>query len=124
MGWFTKREEIPLKLNWIPLQTIQQLDELLADTEVNSLLFKHSTRCGISSFALSRFENEWGEVRDLCKFYFLDLLNFRSISEQVAMRTNVVHQSPQVLLFSKGEVVFHASHQDIDASAIQKIIIP
>jgi len=111
MGWFTKREEIPLKLNWIPLQTIQQLDELLADTEVNSLLFKHSTRCGIS-------------VRDLCKFYYLDLLNFRSISEQVAMRTNVVHQSPQVLLFSKGEVVFHASHQDIDASAIQKIIIP
>lgn len=124
MGWFAKREKSSLKLNWVPLQTIHQLDELLEDTKGISLLFKHSTRCGISSFALSRFENEWSAGDDLCKFYYLDLLNYRSISEQVSQRTGVVHQSPQVLLFSQGEVVFHASHQDIDAVVIEKIIKP
>ena len=50
---------------------------------------------------------------------FLDLITYRSISNQLADDFNVEHQSPQILLIKNGNCVYHASHNAIDADVIK-----
>jgi bacillithiol system protein YtxJ len=83
------------------------------------LIFKHSTRCSISDAALSRFERDGkGLDESTIKCYFLDLLQHRDISNAIATRYGIEHQSPQVLLISKGKCIFNESHMSISVSEI------
>ena len=85
------------KINWIPLTELQQLDQTKAVSHDNLVvIFKHSTRCSISRMALKQFENEYN-LEDKVMLYFLDLLNFRSISNAISEEFQVEHQSPQIL---------------------------
>ncbi|WP_117880336.1 bacillithiol system redox-active protein YtxJ [Aureibaculum luteum] len=98
--------------NWIALNSMEQLDEI--EQKSNSkyqAIFKHSTRCGISSGVLRQFERQedTGEV----DFYLLDLLSFRPISEEITSKFGVMHQSPQLIVLKDGAVVAHGSHYDI-----------
>ncbi len=101
-------------MNWIDLKEenqIAEIDKISAQTPV--LIFKHSTRCSISSSALSRLERQWkSELIDI-KTYYLDLLNFRSISNLLAQHYNIEHQSPQIILVKNGKSIHSASHQAI-----------
>ena len=109
-------------LKWIPLTTIEQLETIKNQAKNEPVaIFKHSTRCGISSMVIKRFENSFDEdLKDL-KVYYLDLLNYRDISNEIASQFDVVHQSPQLLVIKKGEVVTHASHYDISKVDLKKI---
>ena len=99
-------------MNWNQLISMDQLSELKKkSTEKPQLIFKHSTRCSISSMALSRFERS--EAASNVDFYLLDLLSFRNISNEIADQFNVHHQSPQILLIHKGECIFDESHNAI-----------
>lgn len=111
MGLFTKssKEKFP----WSQLTSNEELDQIIADSG-NNIIFKHSTRCSISSMALSRFESSW-EKREDVKVWYLDLLAYRNISNAIAEKLNVQHQSPQAIALKNGEVVAHSSHGDIDA---------
>jgi bacillithiol system protein YtxJ len=103
------------KINWIPLQFVGQLDEIAAlSDEKPAVIFKHSTRCSISRFALKQFENEYA-LEDKVDAYFLDLIEYRDVSNEIANRFQVVHQSPQLLLIKNGQSVYDVSHSDIDA---------
>ena len=82
------------------------------------VIFKHSTRCSISRMALRQFENEF-DLEGKVIPYFLDLLNYRTISNEIASKFEVEHQSPQLLLISKGKCIYDASHSDIDARVIK-----
>ncbi|WP_250630583.1 bacillithiol system redox-active protein YtxJ [Rhodoflexus caldus] len=78
------------------------------------LIFKHSTRCSISAAALSRLERHWDDDRAKGLVpYFLDLIAYRPISNQIAQDFGVWHESPQVLLIYRGECIYNASHFDI-----------
>jgi bacillithiol system protein YtxJ len=77
-------------------------------------IFKHSTRCSISRMALKQFENEF-DLEGSVMPYFLDLINYRDISNEIATRFEVYHQSPQLLLIKEGKSIYDASHSDIDA---------
>lgn len=110
------------KVNWIPLQTLQQLEELTAlSHEKKVLVFKHSTRCSISRFALKQFENEFN-LQDVMDSYFLDLITYREISNEIATRFGVQHQSPQLILIKNGKAIYDASHSDIQAEVLTKYI--
>lgn len=114
-GSSEEKKERESKINWIPLQHVGQLDEMVAFSEQKpALIFKHSTRCSISRFALKQFENEYA-LEDRIDAYFLDLLEYRDISNEIANRFQVTHQSPQLLLIKNGQSVYDASHSDIDA---------
>lgn len=104
-------------MDWKLLTEEVQLEQLKEKSfQLPVLFFKHSTRCSISVMALSRFEREWNTTG--VEFYLLDLLNYRAVSNQMAEQFGVEHQSPQVLLIKNGVCVFHASHNAIDAQAI------
>lgn len=113
----TPKEEKALP--WQNLTSIEQLDEIeLSSKGKTQLIFKHSTRCGISRMVLNQFT----EVYDLdlnADLYYLDLLNYRDVSNEVGYKFQVMHQSPQLLIIKNGVVVAHASHgaiNDLDLS--------
>jgi bacillithiol system protein YtxJ len=110
------------KMNWRNLTDLGQLNEIVNEsTEKPVLIFKHSTRCGISRSVLKRFESEFdlgGKVIP----YFLDLLEYRAISNEIADRFGVIHQSPQLIVMKDGNAVYDASHDSIDANSLEKFI--
>ena len=117
MGWFGKSRESK-ELPWNQLTSVDQLKEVLdSSTEKPILLFKHSTRCSISSMAFSGFQSGWEGTEEEIGIYYLDLLNYRDISNQIAELTGVMHQSPQVIVLKNNEVVYTATHTAISARA-------
>jgi len=103
-------------MNWIPLINEDQLLEIKqASQEQPVIIFKHSTSCSTSAMVLDRLERKWrgDEIGDL-PVYFLDLLRYRSISDQISIDFDLHHESPQVLVIEGGSVTYHDSHFDID----------
>lgn len=106
-------------VNWIPLTDLSQLDEIVTISDNKPIvIFKHSTRCSVSRFALKQFESEY-DLTDSVDAYFLDLLEYRVISNEIASRFGVYHQSPQLLLIKEGKSVYDVSHSDINARELK-----
>lgn len=103
------------------LQDIQHLSKEQSSNGLTVLLFKHSTRCSISSMALSRLESKWKDDEKI-PAYYLDLLNHRDISNEIESLYSVEHASPQVLLIKNGKCVYHASHSAINAAEILRLL--
>ena len=101
-------------INWIPLTSLDQIDDIKNESKsATVLVFKHSTRCGISSMVIKRFEKMFTEDMKNFKVYYLDLLNYRDISNEIGYAFQVMHQSPQLLIIKNETAVYHSSHYDI-----------
>ncbi|MCG8184366.1 thioredoxin family protein [Tenacibaculum piscium] len=120
-------------VTWIPLISLHQLEEIKeASTQKPVAIFKHSTRCGVSSMAIKRFIKSFESFENIdaentennqkntpqknlkdFKVYYLDLISYREISNEIATQFQVTHQSPQLLIIQKKVVIAHASHNDI-----------
>ena len=109
-------------MNWHPLTSAEQLDQVIEESKSTPVvIFKHSTSCSISATAKSRFERQWGSAGiEHVKTYFLDLLRYRPISNEVAEVLQVRHESPQVLLVEDGVCTYNASHLGINVDALKK----
>ena len=102
-------------MNWNTLETPEKLQEIIKNSDTTPvLIFKHSTRCSISSMALSRFERQWNQekVGNVAP-YLLDLIQYRNVSNLIAQELGITHESPQVLLIENGKCTYHASHSAI-----------
>lgn len=102
-------------MNWNKLNNLDQLtDALAASYQKPVLLFKHSTRCSISSTALNRLERSWnGQAEQVLAPYFIDLIAYREVSNAIASGLGITHESPQALVVVDGQCVFDASHLGI-----------
>jgi bacillithiol system protein YtxJ len=108
-------------MNWIMLTSAEQLNEIKELSQSKAqVIFKHSTRCGISTMAKSRLERE--APPEAADFYFLDLIRYRSLSDKIAEDFAVFHESPQVLLIKNKECVYDESHSGISMSEIAEQI--
>lgn len=103
----------------------KNLEQLIALEEIDKasfthpiLIFKHSTRCSISDVAKARLDKE--ENLNGVDFYYLDLIKHRDISNALAQKYNVHHESPQILLINKGECVYDESHIGITMAEIKE----
>lgn len=115
----SKSEET--SIGWNSLTSHEELDKIEElSREKAVVIFKHSTRCGISAMALNRFERDFAEDAHFLPYY-LDLIAYREISNEVANRFNVQHQSPQTLLIVGGKAVYSASHNGIDYHELNHI---
>ena len=105
---------------WNDLTELKQLDNIILESnDTPVIIFKHSTRCPVSRMALKNFENEYSIDEGSAKPYFLDLIAHRDVSNEIASRFKVVHQSPQVIVIKNGQEVFNTSHDDIDAGVVK-----
>ncbi len=111
-------------MNWLPLTDLAQLDTIdAASAERPVLLFKHSTRCSISSAALHRLEGAWTSGDDATHTaYYLDLLRHRELSNAIADRYDVEHASPQVLVIRNGRCVHTTSHLGISYRDVLSVL--
>ena len=109
------------KVGWRQLTDLGQLNEIVAESaDKPVIIFKHSTRCGVSRMVLKQFENEF-DLQSKVTPYFLDLLEHRNISNEIANRFGVFHQSPQLIVIKDGTAVFNDSHGSIDAGALEQL---
>lgn len=109
------------QLPWIALTKISQLDDIIQKSKLKTqIIFKHSTRCGISRMVINQFVKTYDESIN-ADLYYLDLLNFREVSNETANKFQVLHESPQLLVIKNGVVVQHASHGDINTINISTI---
>ena len=127
MGFFDKfkssrdiaKEEIK-EVPWKLLSDVSQLDEILEESKSKPVgIFKHSTRCGISKMVLRGFEREYDLDDEKASIYMLDLLNYRSISNEIAAKFQVFHESPQFIVLENGQTKSHASHQSISVDQLK-----
>ena len=110
-------------MNWIALESENQISEIIdRSTSTAVVIFKHSTSCAISSIAKNRLVNSWDIPEDDIIPYYLDILKFRNISNQIADRFDVVHESPQVLLIKNQECIYENSHLDINIPELKEAI--
>ena len=106
-------------MNWVALTDYSQIQKALEISEP-FLVFKHSTRCSISSMAMSRFERSY-DLKGVVTFY-LDLIAYRSISDQLVTDYKVQHQSPQLLFIQDGVCTYSTSHNSINIDAIKELL--
>ena len=111
-------------VEWSVLNSLEQIDTIIEESaNVPVVIFKHSTRCSISSSALNRFERGWdsNEAGEL-KPYFLDLISFRDVSNALARKLNVEHQSPQIIVLKNKKAVFNTSHMSINFDDLKQYV--
>ena len=105
-----KTKELP----WIALQSKNQLEEIDEKSSLRpQIIFKHSTRCGISRMVMNQFVASYDTELN-ADLYYLDLLSYREVSDEVGYKFQVMHQSPQLIIVNNGETVAHASHGAIN----------
>ena len=108
-------------INWISLKQNEQIKEIIERSkEVTCLLFKHSTRCHISTIVKYRLEEDWDFHADDLEPYYLDLIKYRSVSNAIADTFSIQHESPQVVLIKNGECIYDASHLDITVGELKE----
>jgi bacillithiol system protein YtxJ len=108
-------------MDWKLLRDENELEEIVKKSEARpQVIFKHSTRCSISSVAKGRLERS--QVPPGIDFYYLDLISYRSISNKVAQRFNIHHESPQILIIKNGECIYDESHMSINMGDIADVV--
>ncbi len=107
-------------MNWNQLTDLSQIDQIIEESKTQPVLvLKHSTTCSISGTALNRLERQYKQEQvGQLKPYYLDLLRFRAISNQLAQTFGIEHQSPQILLIKNGECIYDESHLSISFANI------
>ncbi len=109
--------------DWISVVDLQQLEDIVTHSyEKIVLIFKHSTRCSISRFALQDFKREFNYSKEKIECYYLDLISFRDISNEIARKFEVEHQSPQIIILKNGKAIYSASHESINTGILERFI--
>ncbi len=108
---------------WNNLSSLEALDRIVVDSYSQPVaILKHSTSCGISRMVLRQFEKEFDAETGNVKLYFLDLISNREVSNRIASKFNVPHESPQIILIKDGKSVYDASHSEINAGSLNKFV--
>ena len=112
------------KIDWIDLSSLDQLEVITeASYKKTIAIFKYSTRWGVSRMVLRKVEKNHAVSEYEPDWYFLDLIRYREVSNEVSSKFNVQHESPQLILVKNGEVIYHNSHSGIDMDVVNKIAI-
>jgi bacillithiol system protein YtxJ len=111
-------------MNWNPITAPTEIDAIIERShQVPCLILKHSTRCSISFMAKHRLEANWSFSPTQIEPFFLDLLSYRNVSNEISSRFQVFHESPQILVIKNGECILDASHLDISVEEIKDVLV-
>ena len=90
------------------LESLEQLDEIVV-SKGNSIIFKHNTTCPISRNAKRKLQEDGDLLPDNTPVFLVDLIANREISNAVANKLNVKHESPQLLVIKDGKCTYNES---------------
>lgn len=110
-------------MNWKMMNSLADLNEAIEESKDKKVvIFKHSTRCSVSMMAKRSLECSWDISFDDIQPYFLDLIKYREISNEIADKLEVIHQSPQLIGVKNEEVFYHASHSVISVESLKSAL--
>ncbi|MCH1557903.1 MAG: bacillithiol system redox-active protein YtxJ [Flavobacteriaceae bacterium] len=98
------------KINWLTIEDLNN-SELFKS---NCVIFKHSPRCIISKIVLKKFEFQHSDKCGIDKFFLINVIKEREISNQISTLFQLNHESPQLLLVKNKSLIYSASHSDIN----------
>lgn len=105
---------------WNSINDEEVLQEIvMASNTKPQVIYKHSTRCATSFFALKNLQGLSKEGREKADFYMVDVIGQRKLSFQIAEQLGVQHESPQLIILKDGEVYWHGSHHNVNAEAME-----
>ena len=106
-----------MKANFTEVDSIEKLNQLIkSSAEKPVLIFKHSITCGIS-------DGVYSEISDVDSDINLVIVQTaKNISDEIAAQTGIRHQSPQAIVLKDGKPIYHASHYDITAQEIERVL--
>ena len=106
-----------------PIHGLEDLDHALGESRHRPLvLFKHSYSCGVSAEALDELLAHLSVNRREARYAMVTVQTHREVSNAIAARLGVRHETPQALLVSDGRVVWSASHFRVNAEALEKAL--
>lgn len=108
-------------MDFVPLDSDGQFEKI-AGAKGNNIIFKHNTTCPISKSVKRKLEMEGDLLPGETPVYILDLLSSREISDSIAERFNIPHESPQLLVIKDGTCVFNQSLYKISAEDIAQAL--
>ena len=112
MSWFSEHK---IHHSWLIIKDLSSYKAAYQKSYVEPILiFKHSTRCSISTMALNRIESLDEEDRIINKCYYIDLLKYRDLSNLISVEFGVIHASPQILVIKNGKCLYNTSHNNIN----------
>ena len=118
-----KESKVEKVLPWIALNSMEQLQTIEEQSKTKTqIVFKHSTRCGISRMVMNQFVDTYNLTETDADLYYLDLLNYREVSNETGYKFQVMHESPQLLVIKNGVVVAHASHGAINEIGLERFV--
>lgn len=104
---------------WETVESVEDLDKIfLVSLERPQIIFKHSTNCGVSFFVMRNLNTPEIYENDQIDLHLIDVIRNRSISQVFAERIDVRHESPQIFIIKDGEVIWHASHNLVNAKNV------
>jgi bacillithiol system protein YtxJ len=98
-----------------PLASLLDLDALIRSShDAPVIVFKHSETCGTSWLARERLSH--GDLEG--PVHEIVVQRQRGLSDAVAARLGVRHESPQALVIAAGTAVWHTSHAGVTAERV------
>jgi bacillithiol system protein YtxJ len=105
--------------HWKVLDHVDLLSDIAKQSQHRpQVLFKHSTRCSISTMAMNRLLRLDDAFYNNADFYYLDLIAHRDVSASIAEQFHVHHESPQVIVLKQGDATYDASHMEITVAEL------
>ena len=103
--------------NFIELNSVEKLEELFTQSNEKPVtLFKHSLTCPISAGVYEEVSQFDGDVN------LVIVQHSREVSNEIAAKTGITHHSPQAIVIKDGKAIYHASHYDVTAQDISKMV--
>ncbi len=102
----------------------QQSDEQLRaalDAQDVVVIYKHSPTCGLCDIAIAEVE-AFVAVSPETPVWMVDVLSQRPLSQRIEAMTGVRHESPQILLFRRGEQIWNGSHRRVTRAKIEEAL--
>lgn len=113
----TKTSELNMTASFHTIESLQDLDMLFARSFTEPVvLFKHSNSCGTSAYVFEIMHEVPGDI------HLVTVQERRDISNAIADRTGVRHQTPQAFVIAGGEIAYSASHYNISPEAISNTV--
>ncbi len=111
------------KFHWKELTSEEDVaDVMKTSNEKTQVIYKHSSRCATSYFALKNVESVSEENQQQTDFHMVDVISHRPVSMHIAEKLGIRHESPQLFVIREGEVVWSGSHNQIQAPALEAIL--
>ncbi|PWN06923.1 bacillithiol system redox-active protein YtxJ [Rhodohalobacter mucosus] len=109
---------------WVHLSEFSDLKEHVNGSGKPVLIYKHSDRCATCFMTRRAVEQVMANYSESVHFVYVDVIRNRELSSEIARKTSIRHESPQVIILKNDEAVFSTSHgrirQDILNEEIEK----